>query len=134
MNDLRRIYSKLADKESKDIFECRLLYSITGRIEFIDQIISKYTFSSGYNELGVLEYLLWGVEDYKESYPIVVYGCGDFGAKIFKELGDKIYCFCDSNAEKQKNGFCGKKSNIFGRINCKERRVPCYHWHYGLLF
>lgn len=106
---VKEIYSKMSDEESREIFECRLLFSLTGQEKFLNQMISKYVFSSGMNTQGVLKYLLAGIEQVGENYPIVVYGCGEMGAKIYEELGERISCFCDRSKEKQEKGFCGKK-------------------------
>lgn len=40
----------------------------------------------------------------------VIWGAGHRGEIIYKILGDKyVSCFIDSNIDKQKNGYCGKK-------------------------
>lgn len=109
LNDAKLIYSILADEESKEIFRNRLLYNLTGENKFLDGIIRKYVFQTGLNQKGIISYLLHGVEQYQDNYPIVVYGCGEMGEKLYQELGEKVCCFCDKNIEKQKEGFCGKK-------------------------
>ena len=108
-NDVKAIYSKMSDEESREIFECRLMFSLTGDERFLSRMISKYVFSSGMNTQGVLKYLLFGIEQGDENSAIVVYGCGEMGAKIYEALGERISCFCDRSKEKQKKGFCGKK-------------------------
>ena len=108
-NDVRKIYSKLSDEESKEVYQCRLLYSFTGEKKLLDQIIKKYVFPDGMNEKGVVKYLLSGINNLENTFPIVVYGCGEMGAKIYEEIGDKITCFCDRSEAKQCNGFYGKR-------------------------
>lgn len=105
----REIYQKLNDEESRDIFVNRLLYSLLGDKKYIDEIVRRYVFEDGYNEKGVVRYLLQGIENTEETKPVVVYGCGEMGVKLFEELGEKIACFCDRSKERQSNGFCGKR-------------------------
>lgn len=106
---VKEIYSRMSDEESKEIFECRLMFSLTEQEKFLNQMISKYVFSTGINKQGVVKYLLAGIEQAEENHPIVVYGCGEMGAKIHEVLGERISCFCDRSKEKQEKGFCGKK-------------------------
>lgn len=106
---IRQIYSKLNDEESKDIYVNRLLYNLFGDKTYIDEIIRQYVFEDGINEKGVVRYLLAGIENVRDTNPIVVFGCGEMGAKIYEELGQRITCFCDRNKDKQSEGFCGKR-------------------------
>lgn len=107
-NIAREIYGKMSDEESREIYESRILYSLTGQEKFLDKIIKQYVGLSGINTRGVIFYLLYGIENYDNKYPIVVYGCGEMGNKIYEELGGKIACFCDRSRDKQEKGFCGK--------------------------
>lgn len=95
LSNAKMIYNVLADEESKDIFINRLLYSITGEEKYLDEMIRKYAFETGLNKKGVISYLLYGVERYQDNYPIVVYGCGEMGENIYREIGERFYCFCD---------------------------------------
>lgn len=106
---VREIYHKLADEESKEIYVNRFLFNLFGDTKYIDEIVRRYVFPSGLNEKGVIKYLLDGTENLQDSHPIVVYGCGEMGAKIYEELGERIVCFCDRNKAKQTKGFCGKR-------------------------
>ena len=106
---VRKIYNKLADEESKDIYVNRFLFNLLGDPKYIDDIVRRYAFETGINEKGAIKYLLAGIEDFQDENPIVVYGCGEMGAKIYEELSDRIFCFCDRDMEKQRNGFCGKR-------------------------
>ncbi len=107
--NIREIYNALGDTESREIFVNRLLYSLTNDEIFIDRIIRKYVFPSGINHRGVVKYLLYGWEKYENLFPVVVYGCGEMGKKIYDEIGDKISCFCDKKSSIYREGFCGKK-------------------------
>ena len=108
-DEVRLIYTKLVDEESREIFVNRLLYSLLGDKKYLDEIVRRYVSPSGLNEKGVIKYLLAGVEDIADEDCVVVYGCGEMGAKIYEELGEKIACFCDRDRDKQREGFCGKK-------------------------
>ena len=106
---IRKIYNKLEDQESRKIYVNRLLYSITEDEKYMDEIVRQYVFKDGFNEKGVIKYLLAGIENVSDMSSIVVYGCGEMGAKIYHELGEKVTCFCDKNRDKQREGFCGKR-------------------------
>lgn len=106
---VRKIYYNLTDEESKDIYLNRFLYNMIGDKKYIDGIIKRYVFKEGLNEKGIIKYLLEGIENINNDNPIVVYGCGEMGAKIYEELGERITFFCDRNEEKQRKGFCGKR-------------------------
>lgn len=108
-DDIRKIYTTLVDEESKYIFANRLLFNLLGDGKYMDKIVRRYAFKDGINERGVVKYLLTGVEDIQSMMSIVVYGCGEMGAKIYEALGERISCFCDRSREKQEKGFCGKK-------------------------
>lgn len=107
--NIRNIYNKFIDDESKDIFAKRLLYNFCGDEKYIDEIVRQYVFDEGLNNQGAVKYLLTGLESIQEVVPFVVYGCGEMGAKIYEELGERISCFCDRSKEKQGKGFCGKQ-------------------------
>lgn len=106
---VREIYQKFKDEESKDIFINRLLYSLFEDKKYIDEIVRRYVFEDGLNEKGAVRYLLYGIENAEDTKPIVVYGCGEMGAKIFEEIGEKIAYFCDRSKDRQSSGFCGKQ-------------------------
>lgn len=109
IKQIKEIYHAFSDDESKDIFINRLLYNISGEETYIDNIVKEYVIPTGINEMGVIKYLLYGMDNYSEDFYLVVYGCGEMGEKINRILGEKILCFCDKSIEKQNNGFCDKK-------------------------
>lgn len=107
--NVKEIYSALGDAESRDIFENRLWYSLTDDDKFLEKIITAYVVPTGINDKGVISYLLYGLDKYDYKLPIVIYGCGEMGGKIYDEIGDKISCLCDKSVERQRKGFHGKK-------------------------
>lgn len=40
LNDIKKVYSLLEDKESKDIFMSRLMYSISGDYKYVQEMFS----------------------------------------------------------------------------------------------
>lgn len=108
INRIKSIYEKLEDEESKEIFCSRLFYAFTGNKAYMDEMIRKYIMPTGLNEEGAVKYLLDGIENFAENMPLVIYGCGEMGKKIYEYIGERAACFCDRGIEKQKGGFCGK--------------------------
>lgn len=107
---VNKIHKSLEDEESKDIFESRLLYSISNDIRHIDKIVNKYLPSMG--PLYVKEksrYFIESVENsYKSGRNIIIYGAGKVGQLIRTLLNNvKIECFSDINIDLQASGVNG---------------------------
>lgn len=105
---LKKIYQALEDDISRDIFVNRYFYSMTGDSRFMDAIVRKYVSSDGINSKGEIYYLLKGIEEYSSPRRLILYGCGEIGKRIYRELEAKIYGFCDKDTIKQEKGFMGK--------------------------
>ena len=105
--EIKEIYDSFYDDKSKRIFINRFLNNLTGnRNYFINMIAENCKNVEGYN---VEKY-------YRESScekKLIIYGAmisGKTRYDFHKYLGrDDIYCFCDKDVNKQKNGFLGKK-------------------------
>lgn len=84
--DIRKIYSRLADTETKDIFANRLLYSLTGDTQYIKKVICT---SPEGNEFCRK---LWECSKKK-----VIFGAGIWGQEIVNTHKDiKFECFVDN--------------------------------------
>lgn len=97
---IRDIYMHLQDETSKELFQKRLMYSLTGDEGFIKQIIDSLL------QKHEVEILMEKAEKVKER--LVVYGAGhDF--TILKELypGFSCICLCDKDSRKQETGWDG---------------------------
>jgi FkbM family methyltransferase len=89
---ITKIWRQLGDSESKLIFMKRLMYSITGDVEPLHDIIRC-------SELGkqFMEQLDAAKAAGKE---IVIYGAGGVGLAIYETFPDYIKCFVDRNWRK----------------------------------
>lgn len=98
INSIKRIYEKLADEESKRIFEARL--------EFVFE-----------RNMTVLEDRLWNISSYKEysnaqleryflshdKSKVIICGAGQFGRKcryLLEKYGIRVSYFCDNDETK----------------------------------
>lgn len=103
------INNLIGDEKSKDIFENRLLYSITGDIFYLKKIVDQSASGIWINSF---------LEKNKDRN-ILIYGAGRRGKKIIKLYGDQIKAIVDKNEE-----LCGSKIdgiNIFLPIQAVER-------------
>ncbi|MBN2419857.1 MAG: FkbM family methyltransferase [Deltaproteobacteria bacterium] len=99
----------MADDESKDIFESRLLFSITNDMGHIDNIVKKYLPSMEplYSKEKV-DHFVEFVKDSCKNKKIIIYGAGKVGQLIESLLKNiKIECFSDINADLQFSGVNG---------------------------
>ena len=87
-----KVYNRLQDAESKELFSIRTEYAISGnRFEFIDRI-AKYGHHVQMPKLFV--------KKLHESEGIIVYGCGQEGIvakRAIENCGFSIACFCDKD-------------------------------------
>lgn len=83
---IKNIYDRLGDDLSKEIFSCRLLYSLTGDMEFVLRVVRK-------TEEGQQVYSrLKAVKKRK-----VIFGAGIWGKNIINAYRDmKFECFVDN--------------------------------------
>lgn len=68
----------------------------------------------------------WACKEMQEGKPIVLYGAGGIGKKVFNLLGEeKVNCFIDASSDKAGTYYCGKKVmaledfiKIHDKFNC----------------
>lgn len=75
-----KIVDRLGDEESRKIFEARLLYSLTGNLEYF-------------------EYAVLGIQKSACEKPVAIFGCGHFGQFLAKYIQNAV-CFIDNYADK----------------------------------
>ena len=96
------IYEKLADDTSKYLFEKRVMYWLTKDYRYINDMIESLPIKKEMDQI---------IENCKGiSERLIVYGAGN-DYELLKRAYPTFdfYCFCDRNADKQKNGWRGKK-------------------------
>lgn len=99
------IYIHLEDGLSKRIFENNLLFSLTGNVDFINNTISLSCNCSPFKEYK--DRLNSFFKKY-DNNNIIVYGAGALGRDFLLLCNTiKITAFCDSDAKKQGNSYCG---------------------------
>lgn len=100
MQRSKEIYNRLQDDISKDIFQNRLMYSMTGDETFMQKIIDELPEKKTMDE---------AVGDSQlHAKKLVVYGAGnDFNIlmRIYPDFRFKV--LCDKSEEKQKKGYRG---------------------------
>jgi len=97
--EIKKIYTHLADKLSIDIFENRLLFSLTEDVKYISNMVNSiYNLRSKFNSV------------YGKYHNIVVYGAGAGGEMFALSYNIKnIMAFCDRDENKRKKMFFGNK-------------------------
>ncbi|PRX67068.1 FkbM family methyltransferase [Cohnella sp. SGD-V74] len=97
---VHRIYNHLADKQSQDIFQSRMMYSLTNDYRFIMDVVNMLPQSQQLNTL------ISTIPDI--SSELIMYGAGsEFNRIICAFPQIKFKCLCDKNPEKQKIGWHG---------------------------
>lgn len=94
---IKGIYDRLEDKISQDIFEKRLLYSLSGDKKYIHEMVFSEMKRYG-NEDIMAKALEWAD---RQDRPVVVFGAGFAGtqiAEIFRIVGKRAVCFADNNS------------------------------------
>lgn len=102
---LNQVYDSIEDEQSKNIFNARLQYAVTGNINYF------YEFINTLNP----EYFGIDIQDILNEYrgqEIILYGAGRDGKYNYdviqhSELKGKIKYFCDSDENKVGNTYCG---------------------------
>lgn len=102
MKRLEKIYRRLQDDVSQEIFCNRLLYNMTSKKEYLENIIDiMMEHSSKTTELYPI---FCNIKATKKK--VIVYGAGESG-KLFgnylERLNIPIAAYCDSDSEKQKH-------------------------------
>ena len=110
--ETEKIYSRLGDELSKQIFESRLLYSLTDNQKHIDNIV-EISQELRKRKEHILSQL--------QGKDVVVYGAGALGLLFIEAFGElvKIIEYCDRDKEKQKTGFCGYQVISMTDLTCK---------------
>lgn len=108
--EMKTVYNALMDEESKDIFRNLVLFRVTGDWSYVKYIVGHYL--RGYEG----DEIFTGLQDNLQKLELkpqdeyIVYGAGMFGRIAYQALekqGIYVKAFCDANAEKQKEKFCG---------------------------
>lgn len=95
--EIKKIYEKLSDVLSKEIFMNRLMYSLSSSYEYIVKLTSLTDEGKQLNSL-FQSFLSGGLHDGKKTR-FVLYGAGEWGASIQKTFPDVQWgCFCDRKA------------------------------------
>lgn len=103
--DIRKIYSRLADTETKEIFANRLLYSLTGDTQYIKKVIC--TTLEGNEFCRKLQ---------ECSKKKVIFGAGIWGREIVNTYKDiKFECFIDNKITSQSQFYHGIPIISFGQ-------------------
>lgn len=98
------IYQRLEDDESKDVFMCRLQYSITNDIKNINEIVKKYLPHLGVNCLPnkAKDLNSRAKKTINDSNSIIIYGAGKIGQTIADILRNvSVKCYVDINVDLQ---------------------------------
>lgn len=96
------IYEKLADEESKFIFDKRVQYWKTGDYQYIKDIIANLSIKR------LLDEMIEKSNAVRDK--LIVYGAGNDYELLKREYPElDFFCFCDRDKEKQKHGWYGKK-------------------------
>lgn len=114
----RRIYEKLVDETSKEIFLDKLLYSMTGDFKYISKIITKYF-------LDIDEKM----KEIKRDKELIIYGAGancEVVLLLCNEYAKKVSYICDRDIEKQKNGYQGYQ--VISPEELVEKHRDAYVW------
>ncbi len=106
LENLKKVYELLEDEESREIYLNRLNYLVTGRIEFIEKIISKYIPNLPLFGRDVIHKFL---KELPQDKKFVLYGAGEWGKEVFPLFKDdpRFIGFCSGTKEKQEHGFMG---------------------------
>ena len=97
---IKQVYHRMSDELSREVFEARLLSSLTGRYKFVNQLA----------HYGIRESLPI-IDAIREKYACVIYyGAGQVGADMYYRLGAGFcIAFCDSDKTKHGTDFVGRK-------------------------
>lgn len=115
---IKRIYDSLADKKSQLIFEKRFMYSLSGDLKYIYEMVISEMKHYGNGDI-MLQALAW--IDCQQK-PVVIFGAGFAGlqiASILLYLGKEVRCFIDNNKKlwgKQKQGVTICASDILPEL------------------
>lgn len=117
---IRDIYLLLKDEKSKQLFQTRLMYSLTGDERFIYQMIEALPQKQS------VDTMMKNAVQVKDK--LIIYGAGnDFTllSKLYPELS--CVCLCDRNPVKQKAGWKGLQ------VISPEQLITDYQGYYVLI-
>ena len=117
---IKDTYSHLQDEISKQIFQKRLMYSLTGDGRFISEIIDSIVQEKD------LAGLMEKAEEVKDR--LIIYGAGNDLALLKRWFPDlSCVCLCDGDREKQRTGWNGF------RVISREQLLSDYQGYYVLI-
>ncbi len=93
---IRKIYNKLEDKASKDIFMKRLQYSLSGDSRYIQELVHCEMERYGRTDI-MVQMIDWIDKNYGS---VVIFGAGCAGkqiASVLRFMNKKVICFLDNN-------------------------------------
>ncbi|MDE6847163.1 MAG: FkbM family methyltransferase [Lachnospiraceae bacterium] len=97
MNEIKLIYDKMADTISQEIFINKLVYSLTGHVDSLKNVIRTYP--SGKDFIERLDQAIIA------KRKICIFGTGTWGKSILNSYPDvNFFCFVDNDLSK-----CGRK-------------------------
>ncbi|MEL7624278.1 MAG: FkbM family methyltransferase [Clostridiales bacterium] len=111
LEKMQTVCAKLEDEKSRETFINRLLFQITGDIEYINKIPGVESLGCEKNNQGFPE-LNKLLDKIRKDERLVIYGAGVHGAYIdsfLRKNNISVSCFWDRNPVKQAKGFMGKK-------------------------
>lgn len=111
-SQIKEVFDRLQDKESKIIFMNRLQYYLSGDVRHIFAMVKALR---GFSEENDNKYGAQTIDSFILDYTpdetsVVIYGAGIWGKSVkemFTMAGIPVICFCDDNEEKQKHPYCG---------------------------
>ncbi len=111
---IHTVYESLIDEKSKNTFKYRLLYNLTNDALYLMNIIKENSIC--HNAYSIADYYIDYFMETKKGEnhkKLIIYGAFNSGILRYdfsKYLGiDDIFCFCDKDFQKQKDGLFGKK-------------------------
>ena len=93
---IRKIYNKLEDKASKDIFMKRLQYSLSGDSRYIQELVHCEMERYGRTDI-MVQMIDWIDKNYGS---VVIFGAGCAGkqiASVLRFMNKKVICFLDND-------------------------------------
>ncbi|MDR2590938.1 MAG: FkbM family methyltransferase [Oscillospiraceae bacterium] len=89
---IKKIYDNLQDDESKEVFEDRLLYSLTGDFNFIFKLTEIYEDNKE---------IITQIKSYNKEKQTILYGAGLLSKVILSSFSiESFFCICDSAEDK----------------------------------
>ncbi|NLM74453.1 MAG: FkbM family methyltransferase [Clostridiaceae bacterium] len=99
MDNIKKVYNSLYDKESKDIFLKKLMYNITADFCHVFDLVSSHVRTE--NDFQWHSFLK-NISEISKEKRVVIYGAGGEGdmlCSILESYGIYVDAFCDRNAK-----------------------------------